>query len=63
MINCREAARLISRSMDQPLTWREKLALRFHWMMCDWCRRYRAQLLWLDQALKISFPGQPVNKL
>jgi len=55
MLSCREATRLIARSMEQCLTWRERLALRYHLRMCDLCRRYRDQLIWLDQALALSF--------
>lgn len=63
MLSCREATRLVARSMEQRLTWKERLALRFHLMMCDVCRRYRDQLIWLDRTLAISFrdKGREIN--
>lgn len=40
---CREAARLISRGLDQRLGALERLRLRWHLLMCDGCRRFSSQ--------------------
>ena len=52
MINCREATRLISQSMDGRLPWLRRLALRVHLLYCVWCRRYAVQLKFLRQAVR-----------
>jgi hypothetical protein len=50
MLNCREATRLISQSMDAKLSWHRRLALKAHLLCCTWCRRYDRQLQFLRQA-------------
>ena len=50
MLNCREATRLISQSLDAKLPWRRRLAMRVHLLYCVWCRRYATQLKFLRKA-------------
>lgn len=50
MLSCREVARLASERLDRPLTWRERMAFRFHLMMCRTCTRYARQLAWMRDA-------------
>jgi hypothetical protein len=52
MLNCREATRLISQSMDARLPWHRRLAMRVHLLYCVWCRRYAAQLQFLRKATR-----------
>ena len=52
MLNCRQATRLISQSMDTELPWHRRLAMRVHLLYCVWCRRYAAQLKFLRSAAK-----------
>jgi cytochrome c-type biogenesis protein CcmH/NrfG len=52
MLNCREATRLISQSMDARLPWHRRLAIRVHLLYCVWCRRYAAQLQFLHKATR-----------
>ena len=52
MLNCREATRLISQSMDAKLPWHRLLAMKVHLLYCVWCRRYAAQLEFLRKATK-----------
>jgi hypothetical protein len=52
MINCREATRLISQSMDAKLPWHRRLVMKVHLLYCIWCRRYAAQLRFLRQATR-----------
>jgi hypothetical protein len=49
MIMCREATKLMSLSLDRDLTRRERLALRFHTMMCRPCQRCQAQFALLHR--------------
>ena len=56
MITCREATELVSRSLDAPLDWRQRLGLRVHLLACSLCRDFRRQMLFLREALG-RFPG------
>jgi hypothetical protein len=49
--NCREASRLQSDALDQPLSLPMHLGLRLHLLICKWCRRYGQQIRFLRQAL------------
>jgi len=50
MLNCRQATRLISQSLDAKLPWYRLVAMRVHLLYCVWCRRYAAQLQFLRKA-------------
>jgi hypothetical protein len=52
LINCRQATRLISQSMDTALPWYRRMAIRIHLLYCVWCRRYAAQVRVLRAAAK-----------
>jgi predicted anti-sigma-YlaC factor YlaD len=52
MMNCKEATRLMSEDLDRPLDWRERVALRFHLMMCSGCRNFKVQIGFLRTAIR-----------
>ena len=49
-LNCREAMRLHSRSLDEPLPVMARLGLRIHLLLCRWCRRCTHQTSFLRSA-------------
>lgn len=51
MIDCRQAARLISAELDRSLPWTERLALRGHLLICKACPNFRRQVRLMDQAM------------
>ena len=51
---CREATLLMEKRQERKLDVYEKLALRFHLVICDGCRRYNIQSDFLSQLLKKS---------
>ena len=51
MLTCKEASKLISQSLDQPLTLSNRIKLRFHLFICDACKRFNAQMFQLRSAL------------
>lgn len=52
MLTCKQAHRLLSEAQDRSLGWGERLALRLHLLLCDPCRRFRAQMGFLRRALR-----------
>jgi len=43
-LGCKEAARLLSEQRDRRLSWRTRISLRFHMLICKMCQIYGAQL-------------------
>jgi len=60
MMNCHEATRLMSESKERTLSTRERMALRFHTMMCAGCRRFDGQLDFLRTASR-TYTQKPDN--
>jgi hypothetical protein len=52
MLNCKQVARLASQAMDARLPWYQRLGIRLHLLYCVWCRRYIAQLRFLQRATR-----------
>ena len=52
MLSCKEAAWLISESIDRDLAFMQRIGLRIHLMMCKYCSRYRRQLLFIREAIQ-----------
>ncbi|MCI0533881.1 MAG: hypothetical protein L0Z50_01495 [Verrucomicrobiales bacterium] len=50
MPTCREASRLQSQALDQPLSLPKRVGLRLHLLVCKWCRRYGRQIRFLRAA-------------
>ncbi|MEN8261019.1 MAG: zf-HC2 domain-containing protein [Pseudomonadota bacterium] len=51
MLSCKEVSQLASKTLDAPLTWRERMGMRLHLLICRLCRRYVRNLLLLEQML------------
>lgn len=49
--SCKEVVRLISDSMEQPLSLRRRLSIRLHFLICKWCFRYQKQLRFIRNIL------------
>ena len=52
MLNCKEASRLVSESLDRSLDLRERLSLKVHTAMCKGCSNYGQHLDVLRLAAK-----------
>jgi hypothetical protein len=52
MLTCKQASQIISRSLDNPLSWSDRMKLKFHLFICDACNRFNQQLRLLNSALK-----------
>ena len=51
-ITCKEAARLLSQSMDARLPLWQRVRLRLHLAICDACTNFSRQLRLLRRALR-----------
>jgi hypothetical protein len=47
---CAEMSRLTSRALEQRLTFKTRLQMRLHFVICAWCRRYFKQINFLHQS-------------
>src|SRR6266700_7243057 len=49
---CRRMVPLMSESLERRLTIRERMGLRLHLLVCDWCARYLEQIKFLRWILR-----------
>ena len=52
MLTCKQASQLLSQSLDRPLTRGERFRLRFHLLICKFCKRFGQQLIGLRTAIR-----------
>jgi hypothetical protein len=52
--SCKEATRLQSAAFDRRLPLLRRLGLKFHLLLCKWCRRYGKQITFLRSAAQES---------
>ena len=52
MINCEKASELTSKKIDIKLSFMEKMALKFHTMMCSTCALFEEESNTIAKALK-----------
>lgn len=52
MLTCKQASQLVSQSLDRPLSWSERVQLRFHLLICNACQRFKQQLSQLLKAIQ-----------
>ena len=44
---CRDMVRILSQSMDEPMSLKMRIKKRVHYLICCWCQRYEEQLHYL----------------
>jgi hypothetical protein len=52
MLSCREVSRLVSEGLEHNLSWRRRLSIHLHLMMCRGCSRFRRQIEGLDRLVR-----------
>jgi Putative zinc-finger len=50
MLSCKDAAALVSESLDRRLPLGQRIALRMHLIFCRFCRRFSRQVLFLKEV-------------
>lgn len=58
MLSCKEATRLMTETLDRPLSLRERMALRLHTLICGGCRCARQQFVTLRAMSRTWIPGR-----
>jgi hypothetical protein len=48
---CRDITALVSRSLENDLSWRERLVMKTHLYTCIACQRYLSQLKFMSEVL------------
>ena len=43
-LSCRQVSRLQSAATQHPLSLSQRIGLKFHLLVCSWCRRYGKQV-------------------
>jgi hypothetical protein len=51
MLNCREVTHLVLEAEDRRLSWRERLGMRLHMMICEACPRFVRQVSFMRSAV------------
>ena len=53
MFNCKKVTYLVSESLDHKLPFYQRLGIRLHLFMCEFCSRYREQLFFLRKTFRL----------
>ncbi|MEZ4363057.1 MAG: zf-HC2 domain-containing protein [Kofleriaceae bacterium] len=59
MLNCRELTELMTDYLERKMSFRERIAFRFHLGMCGHCRAYLRQMK-LTMSLLGDHPPEPM---
>lgn len=62
MLNCKQTSLLVSQSLDRPLTWRERWAVRLHLWICVYCRRFTWQLGFIRKQMRLWHVAQTTTE-
>lgn len=57
-LSCLKATELIEKKMHFKLSWKEKMQLRAHKMMCSACPNYEKQSLLIEKGIATSHIGE-----
>ena len=52
MLTCKQASQIISQSLDNPLSWSDRMRLKFHLFICDACTHFNKQLRLIKNAVQ-----------
>jgi hypothetical protein len=52
MPDCKEVTEMVSRSLDEPMPFFQRMRMGMHLAMCRYCSRFKRQLQFLREAVK-----------
>ena len=53
MFKCKEVTRMVSESLDRKLPLYQRIGVRKHLLMCKFCSRFKKQLLFLRETIRL----------
>lgn len=59
MLRCNEVTRLHASEELRHASWRKRLAVRFHLLMCRSCQRYVRELTAIGNAVRVAAHDRP----
>ena len=62
MMTCREVSTAIASEELARLSWRKRIGVRIHLLMCRHCRRYAAELAAIASAVRRLYREEPQAK-
>jgi anti-sigma factor ChrR (cupin superfamily) len=62
MLTCREVSTAVASGDLARLSWRGRLGVRLHLLMCRHCRRYAAQLAAIGNVVRRIYGDEPPLK-
>lgn len=57
--NCKETSVLVTQSLDRSLTFRDRIAMKLHLMICRNCARFMKQMQLIRSWLRIEDEANP----
>ena len=62
LLECHDVSKLITRSVDEQLSFFERLRVGWHLLTCRFCRRFEKQIFWLHGVFRSSSdPDLPIS--
>lgn len=58
---CQDLARAVSDGTFYEGSLSDRVKLRLHWLVCYFCRRYEAQIRWIDRAAAKWWTAAPAE--
>ncbi len=52
MMDCKQATRLMSQAQDRTLTFRERVNLKLHLLLCTGCKNYNKQMDFIRKTIQ-----------
>lgn len=63
--SCKDAAQTIAEELERKLPFHRRIALKFHLLICNACRRYRRQVIGINLLVRryVRESSQPIVEL
>ena len=63
MLTCKDSSKLISKSLDQPLVFKERINLRLHLLICSACRQFERQMNLIHRIARDFLNGRNQDEI
>lgn len=63
MLNCKQASELMSRAMDENLSFLNRFSLKVHLVLCEGCTNFSSQIFLLHKVARALGKGQDCDNL